>query len=94
MNVARRLRVYGRVQGVGFRYFIARRAEEQGVKGWVRNRRDGSVEALVWGEDAAIDVFLDAAREGPRWGRVDRMDVAVDPGAEASPPNFEIRADR
>lgn len=94
MSVAHRLRVHGHVQGVGFRHFVFRSAEGHGVKGWVRNRRDGSVEALVWAGDSTIELFLDAIRKGPRWGRVDRLDVALEPGAEDSPPDFEIRSDR
>lgn len=94
MSVARRLRVCGQVQGVGFRYFVFRRAEDHGVKGWVRNRRDGSVEALVWADDPTKDLFLDAIRKGPRWGRVDRLDVALEPEAGDPPPDFEIRSDR
>lgn len=94
MSVPRRLRVHGQVQGVGFRYFVCRRAEEQGVKGWVRNRRDGSVEALVWADKITIELFLDAIRKGPRWGRVDRLDVVLEPGAGDPLPDFEIRSDR
>ncbi len=94
MSMARRLRVQGLVQGVGFRYFVFRRAESHGVKGWVRNRRDGSVEALVWADKTTVDLFLDAIREGPRWGRVDRLDVAAEPAAGETPLSFRIRSDR
>lgn len=94
MSVARRLRAHGRVQGVGFRYFVFRRADELGVKGWVRNRRDGSVDALIWVDDSVVDAFLDAIRRGPKWGKVDRLDVTVDQDAGDPPPDFEIRPDR
>jgi acylphosphatase len=83
------------VQGVGFRYFVFRRAEELGVRGWVRNRRDGSVEALIWADDpTTTDLFLESIRKGPRWGRVDRLEVALETGTEDPPPDFEIRRDR
>jgi acylphosphatase len=90
----RRLRIHGRVQGVGFRAFVHREAGLVEIDGWVRNRRDGSVEALVWGEDAVIEGFLSRVREGPRWGRVDRVDVSIEPAGEPRPDGFEIRSDR
>ena len=63
---ARRLIISGRVVGVGFRDWMVDRAEELGVFGWVRNRRDGTVEALVDGDEAAVAEFLRACRRGPR----------------------------
>jgi len=89
-----RLRIRGRVQGVGFRAFVYREARLLAIDGWVRNRRDGSVEALVWGEDEVIDGFLSRVREGPRWGRVDHLDVTVETGSGPRPDGFEIRRDR
>ena len=70
-----RLRITGRVQGVGYRYWAERTAAALGVRGWVRNRRDGSVEMQAAGEDAAIDALIDACRHGPRAATV--SDVAV-----------------
>lgn len=55
----------GRVQGVGFRAFVLRKASELGVKGWVRNRRDGRVEVVAEAERTALDKFLVALRRGP-----------------------------
>ncbi len=55
----------GRVQGVGFRYFVQRTAGQTGVTGWVRNRWDGSVEVLAEGPRAVLDQFLGAVRRGP-----------------------------
>ena len=69
------LRIEGRVQGVGYRAFVERRAAELGLHGWVRNRRDGSVEAVVQGSDAAVDAMLDQCRSGPPAARVDRVEV-------------------
>lgn len=89
-----RLRVHGRVQGVGFRYFVVQRARELGVAGWVRNRTDGTVEALVWAEEDTLDRLLAVIREGPRWGRVDRLDAVVERNAGDRPAGFGIRSDR
>lgn len=60
------IRITGRVQGVGFRYWLAREAEAHGVGGWVRNRRDGAVEAVLSGTDEAVGAVLTACAAGPR----------------------------
>ena len=73
---ARRLRVRGVVQGVGFRYFVTHCARRQDLRGWVRNRRDGSVEALLIGAEAAVAAVTDQCRRGPPLARVDRLDAA------------------
>lgn len=70
-----RVRVTGRVQGVGFRYSTQARAAELGVAGWVRNSRDGAVELLAVGSDAAVAALLLWLHDGPPLARVD--DVAV-----------------
>jgi acylphosphatase len=72
--MTRQIRVSGRVQGVGFRYALSREAERHGVRGWVRNRRDGSVEALLQGEADAVRRVVEWARRGPRAARVDALD--------------------
>jgi acylphosphatase len=59
------VRVTGRVQGVGYRYWTVETAQRLGLDGWVRNRRDGSVEALIAGEAAAVAAMLAAFRQGP-----------------------------
>ncbi len=92
--LAHRLRIHGRVQGVGFRAFVVREACLLEIDGWVRNRRDGSVEALVWGEDGAVDALLIRVKEGPRWGRVDRVDVTIETDGVERPNGFNIRSDR
>ena len=94
MGPTRRLRIRGRVQGVGFRYFVLQRATELGVEGWVRNRIDGSVDAVVRADDDVLSVFLARVEEGPRWGRVDRLDVADEPGTAEELTGFHIRSDR
>jgi acylphosphatase len=70
---ARHLRIEGRVHGVGYRDWLVREASRLGLYGWVRNRRDGSVEALVAGDEAAVRVLLSLCRRGPALARVDRI---------------------
>lgn len=85
---ARRAVVLGRVQGVGFRYFAVRAARELGVAGWVRNLPDGSVETLVEGEEAAVELYLERLKQGPSASRVER--VAVEDRPEEGLSSFEI----
>jgi acylphosphatase len=70
-----RLRISGRVQGVGFRAFVADEADARGLAGWVRNRVDGSVEALLAGEENIVDDMIAACRRGPRGSRVDNIAI-------------------
>ncbi len=73
--IARRLLIRGRVQGVGYRYAAVEAAEREGVAGWVRNCRDGSVEALVQGDDAAVERMIAWCRNGPPGARVTSVDT-------------------
>ena len=82
-RTAVRFLVSGRVQGVGFRYFAQRRALEQGLAGWVRNREDGAVEGEAAGPPAAIEGLLAALRQGPSSARV--ADVSATPLAAVPP---------
>lgn len=82
IRVTRRLRIAGRVQGVGFRYALRRQAIEHSLEGWVRNRRDGSVEALLQGSAGAVDAVTGWARRGPPAARVDRVDAVPEPGEQ------------
>jgi acylphosphatase len=66
--------IRGRVQGVGFRAWTEYTALEHGLQGWVRNRRDGSVEALFVGPAHAVAAMIVACRQGPRGSRVDGID--------------------
>jgi acylphosphatase len=68
--IARRVVVSGRVQGVGYRYAMTDAARAIGIAGWVRNRRDGTVEALVQGGDAQVERMLAWCRRGPPGARV------------------------
>ena len=72
--IGRRLRIHGLVQGVSFRDWAVRAARSRGLTGWVRNLRDGSVEALVVGEPGAVEAFTADCRRGPVAARVDRVD--------------------
>jgi acylphosphatase len=65
--------IQGRVQGVGFRWFVQREASELGLRGWVRNTEDGDVEIIATGEDADLAEFRASLKQGPRGSRVDRV---------------------
>lgn len=86
--MAKHLTISGRVQGVGFRYSMSAEAERLGIAGWVRNRRDGTVEAMVDGAPDALAAILAWARSGPRGARV--TDVRVTE-VEESFEEFELR---
>lgn len=75
MSQTRRLRIFGSVQGVWYRGWTVETARALGLDGWVRNRRDGSVEALVSGSQDAIDALVTRCRKGPPAARVDRVEV-------------------
>ena len=76
--IRRRLVVHGFVQGVFFRDSVRRHALTAGVTGWVRNNRDGTVEAVFEGEDAAVERLLGFCRDGPRGARVDNVEVEIE----------------
>ena len=80
---AKRLVISGRVQGVGFRVWMQEHAMVLGVSGWVRNRVDGSVEALVAGDVAAVEELLRLCRRGPRMAQVVSIDEEM-----ADPPDY------
>ena len=74
MTVTRHLSIHGRVQGVWYRGWAVRTAKQLGLGGWVRNRRDGSVEAVVEGDADAVREFVRLAKSGPPSARVERID--------------------
>lgn len=76
-EIVRRVRVTGRVQGVSFRASCRDEARSRGVTGWVRNRDDGSVEALFAGDPEAVEAMIAWCRSGPSGARVDDLDVAA-----------------
>jgi acylphosphatase len=75
MDFARRYVVTGRVQGVGFRWFVENEASKLGIAGWVRNREDGCVEVLAAGTKTQLDSLYDVLQRGPRAARVDSVQV-------------------
>jgi acylphosphatase len=87
-----RLIVTGRVQGVGYRDSLRREAQRRGIAGWVRNRGDGSVEAVLQGTQDAVDATIAWARRGPALARV--LEVRTHPerdDATNTYSNFEVR---
>ena len=74
MKEMRLLRIHGKVQGVGYRFFATRVARRLGLKGWITNTRDGSVEAAVEGEKSAIDEWIEELKEGPRYAEVTNIE--------------------
>lgn len=90
--MTRQIRIRGRVQGVGFRYALRREALRNGVRGWVRNRSDGSVEAILQGEAPAVARVLDWARRGPPAAQVDELrECDPEPGFDQAYTQFEER---
>jgi acylphosphatase len=81
-----RLRITGRVQGVGYRAWMTRKASALALRGWVRNRADGSVEALVIGGDDSVSTMIEACREGPFGARV--SDIAITEALDDGSPGF------
>jgi acylphosphatase len=82
----RRIMVRGRVQGIGYRAWTEDTAILNGLDGWVRNRRDGTVEAVLAGPGEAVDAMIEACRRGPASARVDAVDVH-----EAGPADLAMR---
>ena len=87
--IRRHVVVHGRVQGVGYRVSLASRVHARGVNGWVRNRADGTVEAVLEGESDAVDAVVEWCRSGPRGARVEAVEVVdEEPSGLAA---FEMR---
>ena len=87
--VARLLRIHGRVQGVYYRASAQEEALRLGLSGWVRNRSDGSVEALVAGCDADVECFIRWAWQGPAAARV--VDIEIQPAEAPEAGPFRMR---
>ncbi len=84
-----RIRIEGRVQGVSFRDWMQREARSLGLTGWVRNRRDGTVEATISGDPAVVDDMLTLCRQGPPAARVGNLAILSED--DESFADFEIR---
>lgn len=87
-RLTRRFVIHGRVQGVGFRYAMVDEAARLGLSGWVRNRRNGTVESVVQGGAEAVEAITRWARQGPSGARVTTVDVAE---ATGDFTGFEMR---
>jgi acylphosphatase len=87
--LARTYRVRGRVQGVGFRWYVEREAQTLGVAGWVRNRSDGTVEVLAQGTREQLFSLRSKLQQGPRASRVDDVEE-VESQAQADMKTFRI----
>lgn len=85
-DLIQRVIARGRVQGVGYRAFVADEAVRLGVAGWVRNRRDGTVEAVFSGPAVTVEAMIAACRRGPWGSSVERVDVR-----EGTPDEFALR---
>jgi len=84
--IAVRVRIRGRVQGVGYRAWTGDEAMQRGLRGWVRNRRDGSVEAVFVGPRADVAAMIERCRRGPALARVDA--IAQEDAADDGEPGF------
>ena len=87
-DIVLRLEIRGLVQGVGYRWAMVEEARRLGIRGWVRNRRDGTVEAVVNGAPEAVDRIVAWAKRGPRSASVDQVDVFA---AEGTFDAFDAR---
>lgn len=87
LTYSARIRIYGKVQGVWFRGWMVREAGTLGLRGWVRNRLDGSVEALLVGDPVAVRKMVERCHDGPPAARVDRIEEQ--PGTDPVLPRFE-----
>jgi acylphosphatase len=85
-----RLLVSGRVQGVGFRWFVREAARRHRLPGWVRNRPDGGVEIEIAGEDGVYKEFLETVREGPPGARVEDVQEILSSDSDPLPQPFTI----
>jgi acylphosphatase len=90
-RAAARFLVTGRVQGVGFRWFVARRAAELGLAGWARNLPGGQVEVVAAGETDAVSRLEESLRAGPRLARVESVEKSEIPHQMIESKSFEIR---
>jgi acylphosphatase len=86
----RLVRIRGRVQGVWYRAWAVEEATRRGLRGWIRNRRDGSVEALLAGEDAKVEDMILACRQGPPLAKVDS--ISSEAAVGDPPEGFQQRA--
>lgn len=89
MNKAVILKVYGRVQGVGFRFYTQKTAKEMNVTGWVRNKSDGSVYIEATGKSENLEMFINWCEDGPAWAHVSKLEKQEIPVFDAD--DFRIK---
>lgn len=89
--ITRRFRVSGRVQGVGYRWFVSREAERLGLQGYAENLADGSVEVVARGSKEVVDALERALRRGPTFARVEHVEKSDIPHDMPLPKSFETR---
>jgi acylphosphatase len=89
MEISKRILLRGRVQGVGFRHFTRKTAEQLGVTGWVKNLPDGGVLAVVQGTPSQVNAMIARLKEGPRYANVISVDITPVETQEFS--GFEVR---
>ena len=70
-----KMKITGKVQGVGFRYFVLRQAQKLGINGWVSNKSNGDVEAFAQGEKVDLEQFIAKVKEGPSFSRVEDVSL-------------------
>jgi acylphosphatase len=80
MNISHHLKIHGHVQGVFFRESMCRQAQQLGITGWVRNCRDGTVEAMIQGAPEAVSAMIAWARTGPDRARVEGVEISAGSG--------------
>ena len=88
-KIALRLRIYGKVQGVGYRNWLLGEAQARGLYGFVRNRVDGTVEALLIGPPDSVEACVSACHDGPNFAEVTKIDQQ--PARGLAPHYFEIK---
>lgn len=86
-----RMEVFGKVQGVFYRASTREKARELGLRGWVRNREDGSVEAVAEGEEEALEALLEWAKEGPERARVEEVKAREEETEGEDLSEFQVR---
>lgn len=84
------LKIFGQVQGVGLRYHASEVAKNLGLAGWMKNVSDGTVEGEIEGEEKSLEEFLEWAKKGPRWARVEKVEARWEEFKDEF-PNFKIR---
>jgi len=88
-NLTVNIKITGKVQGVGFRYFVLRQAQELGITGWVSNKPNGDVEALAQGDKEDLEQFIAKVKQGPSFSSVDDVILNWEDGQE-NYTSFEI----